>query len=358
MRSIVLAHCYFLLSLTVFCGLAHAEESTTYDDSILLWHNTDTGKLYYWLLNAQGELATAMAGTSGLVSDTQVLPEGWQIEREMQFDGETILFVRNIESGMVGFWRIGSDGTLVTGTLEVVSNDLTISAADWSLVGAVVVGEAPLLFWQKGDSTELRVWRLTEYCALIDTVEASGWGEVAPDEEVRSPWRALTVSVKNDEPYVWWRNLDNGRVSYWKLDAEGLFLESTEGANWGWVNGDEPLSSAWSFVDVMTINDIQTLCWRNTESGQVVYWPLDDDNSLQSSASGSDWGYVSNTALSAEWTSAGGFYLYDMPALLWFNQSTGKAVIWLLNDSDQLDSWNWVYSNSVSSQWELLHMDQ
>ncbi len=334
------------------------DDSQAYDDSLVLWHNVETGKLYYWMLNAQGKLPTDMAGTSGLISETETLPEDWQIERQLRVGDETLLLIRNTESGLVGFWRIGSDGKLVYGTLELVSQELTISSEDWSLAGAVVINDAPMLFWQKGDSTELRVWRLTEDCALIDAVEGSGWGKVAPNDEIRSPWKALTVSVKDGEPYVWWRNTDTNRIAYWRLDDEGLLLESSADLGWSWVNGDLSLTANWTFVDVMEINGITTLFWRNQNTGKVACWHLDDENILPNSTVGDGWDFVLKTNPSTDWEPAGGFTFFDTPALLWFNESTGRVALWLLDDSGTYDSWNWVYSGSVASRWQPVDMDE
>ncbi len=323
---------------------------STLDDTLLLWRNTDNHKLAYWRLNSDGVLDTATDGSNGLVSDTQTLSDSWAIENVLQAGDYKVLLLRSTVSGLVACWRLNSDGSL-TNNMEVVSSDAMLSS-DWQLAGSAVINDAPLLFWQKHDTTRLVVWRLSSDCALQDSTRGSGWDEVAPDLDVRDNWQALGVLVQNDLPVVIWRNANNNRIAYWRLTADGLLAEADENDTWGWVN-DTGLSTSWSLTDALTVNDTPTLFWHNETSGKVAYWRLNNQSVLQNTQQSDGWGFVYEGKVNTAWNLVGAFSLFDTPALLWHNRDSGRVTVWKLNDSATLDSIQTAYENGLATNWTL-----
>lgn len=279
------------------CPATAAEEDAA--NNLLVWQNYSSGDVVWWKVDDQGEILSEEENTGwGLVSETHKVPEGWELVGSYPADDLHVLIWHNRSKGLVAYWRISSDG---------------------SLVG----------------------------------VEDSGWGLVSSEMRVGSNWELTSISKVGEHEVLFWRNLVNGMVAFWRLNTDSTLLDSTQGSGWGYVAEGVDLSKGWVLGGVVDIGSATTMIWRNEAAGKVAFWRINTQGcTMQDIQEGSGWGMVSgNLKVGAKWKLRAVVVVNSQPMLLWQNSNTGVIVYWKLNSEGELAD------DKQGSGWGLVHMD-
>lgn len=142
-------------------------------------------------------------------------------------------------------------------------------------------------------------------------------------------WRVAATADfdRDDQPDLLWRNADSGKLVIWTMNGTvrvGTRLPTPGQA----VDGN------WQVVAAVDVNgDAHVdLVWYNVSSGKAVIWFLDDALSrlegrftAPASAGDANWRIV---AASDFGVGAGGLALPPTADLLWRNETSGKLVVW------------------------------
>ncbi len=329
-------------------------DTDTLSDNFLFWRHEEKGTMVYWRPLEDGTLDTSVDGSWGYVWDN-ALSTVWSVEAMMTVGDYTVLIWKNSDSGKVAYWKIGSDGSLINETENdgwgYVSDEYTVSS-DWKLVGAKVIDDSPMLFWQYEDTTRLAYWRLTTDCILESGDDA---GLVASGESASESWSVIGMTTIGSDYTVIWRNLSTNVIYYWQLDDDGLFTNEGENVNWGKVYSDTSVDSDWSLVSIGTLSGYSTMFWYNDNTGKVAYWKVDDNATIIDTNKDSGWGIVNDSfSVGSQWEFKSLLTVDDSPHLLWYNSGEEKVVLWSLDDSGSYESWFSVNSDvTPSSEWEL-----
>ncbi len=83
------------------------------NSGVLIWHNRNKGLVAYWRINADGRLLGVDDSGWGLVSSEMRVGSNWELSDISRVGEHEVLFWKNLVNGMVAFWRLNSDDTLL-----------------------------------------------------------------------------------------------------------------------------------------------------------------------------------------------------------------------------------------------------
>jgi len=226
-------------------------------------------------------------------------------------DGRADVFLRNLFTGDISAWLIGSSGVLQSpsyGTVLPSSGWIPLSTGDFNGDGRTD------LLWSNIYSGEVAVWLISGSSVLQTAIYAT----VAPN----SGWTPISFRDVNGDGRtdLLWYHVYTGDVVVWLLDGTRIL----QSASYGSV----PPNSGWTPIGSDDFNgDGRTdLLWSNAYTGDLVVWLLDGPVILQVAS----YGIVPRDT---GWTPIGsGDFNGDGRAdLLWSNAYTGDLVVWLLD---------------------------
>ncbi len=276
------------------CPVAAAQEQA--QSSLLVWQNYSSGDVVWWKVDTQGDIISQKEATGwGLVSDTEKVPEGWDLVGSYPSGDLRILIWHNREKGLVAYWRVSSDGSLVsvddTGW-GLVSSDMRVGS-NWELTDITKVGEHEVLFWRNLVSGVVAFWRLNADNKLLDELQGSGWGYVAEGVDLTKGWVLGGIVEINGATTMVWRNEDAGQVAFWRINATNCTMQDLQkGSGWGLVSDQVKVPSNWKLRAVVVVAEQPLLLWQNSANGAIAYWKLTADGELADHVEGSGWGLV------------------------------------------------------------------
>ena len=267
----------------------------------ILWRNTATGSAIIWQSADSGQV-------QGI---TTIADQNWKIGATGDFDGdgEGDLLWKNAVTGAAVIWRSADSGT----TQEIS----TIADTTWKLAAT---GDFD------GDGKTDLLWRNTVSGASIiwdgaDSGQARGITTIAD-----ANWKLTGVGDfdgdgKSD---LFWRNTTNGASVIWKNADSGATQAVTTIADQNWKligTGD---------YDGDGKSD---LLWRNSLSYDSVIWKSADSGQAQgvSIVADGNWSVTPDTNVTPDEIKPAVAYDFNGDAasdLLWFNTTSGLAVIW------------------------------
>lgn len=284
----------FLLPFCLHCGCAVAQDQQA--ARLLVWQNAASGDVVWWKVDARGTIISRNQGTGwGLVSDRHKVPQGWKLVGTYPSGALRILIWHNPGKGLVAYWRITPDGRLAgvddTGW-GLVSPELRVGS-NWQLTDVRKVGENEVLFWRNLVNGMVAFWRLNTDNTLLDNVKGSGWGYVAEGVDLSKGWVLGGVTEIGAETTMIWRNEAAGQVAFWRINAQSCTLEDTlKGSGWGLVSDTVKVAAVWKLRAVVVVEGRPMLLWQNGKTGAIAYWKLTGEGLLADAAQGSGWGLV------------------------------------------------------------------
>ena len=179
--------------------------------SDILWQNTNTAAVYYWLLNG-----TTVTG-GDYILDPYQLSTDWQIVGTPDIDGDgwpDILW-QNTANGAIYYW-------LMQGP-NIVNGDYLVDAyqvpTQWRIVGTPDLNGdgAPDILWQNEDNGAVYYW-------LMNGIDFISGDYLVNPHQVPTQWQIVGVPDLNGDGYpdILWQNEDNGAVYYWLMKGADL----------------------------------------------------------------------------------------------------------------------------------------
>jgi hypothetical protein len=299
----------------------------------IMWHNATTGQVVYWLLSNDGSLKGGGLATETTISSAWSLGGFGDIDRDGAFD----IVWHNQSTGQVVYWLLNKDGSFKSGALVT---ETTISP-QWRLGGFGEIDQDGTcdIVWHNQTTGQVVYWLLNSDGTLKS-------GALVTETTISSAWSLGGFGdIDRDGTFdIVWHNQSTGQVVYWLLNSDGT-LKS------GALVTETTISPQWRLGGFGDIDRDGTcdIVWHNQTTGQVVYWLLNSDGSFKSGD------LVTETTISSAWR-LGGFRDIDLDGtcdIVWHNQTTGQVVYWLLNADGSLNSGDLVTTTTISSAWVL-----
>src|SRR5579884_1146460 len=274
--------------------------------SDIAWSDSG-GNTALWLMNGS---QVASAGSLGAVP-------GWSIvgQRDFDGDGNADLLWRN-SAGDLALW-------LMNGLAVSSNNSLGNVPPSWTVSGTGDLnreGDGDIL-WRDGNSGTVAAWLMNG--ATVSSV--INYGVVPP------AWSIVGDDTKGD---IFWRDT-SGNVAAWQVNGAQVVQSASLGLvapNWtiagtGDFNGD-------GATDIL---------WRDTNTGAVAIWFLNNSFAVQSVASFASPGGTWQIAQTGDYNGDG------MSDILW-KDAGGNTAAWFMNGASVASVASY---GSVGSTWQV-----
>ncbi|OGV46861.1 MAG: hypothetical protein A2X46_15895 [Lentisphaerae bacterium GWF2_57_35] len=245
----------------------------------IIWHNSSTRMVAYWIMAADGYLQS-----SGLANDG-AMAAGWELKGvgDINRDGTIDILWHNSSTRMVAYWLLNQNGTLNSSGF-CTSNTMS---AGWVLKGVGDIdrdGTVDVL-WHNSSTRMVAYWLLNQN----GTLNSSG---LCNPSGMSAGWEFRAAGdIDNDGTIdVFWHNASTKRVAFWTLNADGTLKAS------GFCF-DGTMSGGWVLEAAGDINNDGTsdLLWYNSSTCRVAYWLLNSSGAMTSS------GFCTDSAMSSGW---------------------------------------------------------
>ncbi|MFL6448149.1 MAG: FG-GAP-like repeat-containing protein [Bryobacteraceae bacterium] len=251
--------------------------------SQVLWHNTATGQLTAWTLDAQG-LVTSTQPLSAQCAASSGCSQSWKVigTIDSNRDGVGDVLFYNATSGEVQVWLLDTMGT-VTGTQSLSRNCGTSDGCSqaWK---PVTIGDFNHdgnqdVLWHNDVTGQLQAW-LLDGARVTNTLT---FAQVCRVSEGCWPrWQILAAGDFNSDGIddLFWYDTATGKIDVGILDGNGR----QKGAQWlanvcGPSNG---CSNTWKPAGLADVNQDGTgdLLWENVTTGEISAWLLNGTDRL------------------------------------------------------------------------------
>lgn len=252
------------------CGYLTGEQ-ITYLTPDLIWRETSTGTLGFWLMSGSTLSSWVTLGSSDL---------GWSVEGVGDFtgDGSVDILWRHLSSPYeLYLWEM--DGTTVASSVLVSGS----TSPDWVIRGIAdfTLDGEPDILWMNSSTGALGLWEMNgaSYATSITIASSSS-----------TAWdiRALGDLTGDGNTDILWRNASTGELSLWEMDGTS------------YVSSITVASSSSTDWDVLALGDFTSdlqadLLWRNPTTGDMGVWEMDGTSyvtSITMTSSSSGWTVV------------------------------------------------------------------
>ena len=221
--------------------------------SDLLWRNSSTEQVYFWLMN--GTTFTSSGSPGAPTSD-------WVIQGVGDFDGDgkSDVLWRNSTTGEVFIW-------LMNGTTFTSSGSLGTVSLDWNIAGVGDFnddGKADIL-WQNSTTGQVYIW-------FMNGTTMNGGGSVS---YVSSGWNIVGIGDfdGDGDADILWQNGATGQVYVWLMHGTTIASQGSPGSptpDWG-------IQAIGDFDG----NGKSDILWQNSTTGQIYIWFMNGTTYLE-----------------------------------------------------------------------------
>lgn len=288
------------------------EVATVNSQKVLFWQNANSGQVVYWRLNDGYRLTDDEDSGWGNVSDELLMNSEWAYSGLAATPDGTFLLWQDLSSGKVVYWKLNTDAPTIQNNTQdngwgYVDDEAALNS-NWRLAATFYdsnIGQ--MLTWQNQQTGKVVYWKLTDGCKLTNRTQDDGWGFVSDDITLNSNWHLAGPITSTSSNLLVWQNEVNGKAVWWKLNANSCVLQdATKDSGWGFVSEDAALNSNWRLAEITTLSDNPALIWRQINNGKAVWWKLQDSGELVNTTQDSGWGFVSDDlSVSKNWDITG-----------------------------------------------------
>ncbi|MBV9227213.1 MAG: VCBS repeat-containing protein, partial [Acidobacteriaceae bacterium] len=270
----------------------HYSEVAKLDDDVVqsqvLWHNTATGQLTAWTLDAQGRVTSTQPLSAQCAASTGC-SQSWKVigTLDSNRDGVDDVLFYNATTGELQAWLLNSTGA-VTGT-QSLSRQCGASdgcSQNWKPVGVGDFngdGNQDVL-WHNDVTGQLQAWLLnggqitsTLTFAQVCRVSEGCWPR----------WQIIAIGDFNSDGIddLFWYDTQTDRVNVGMQDGRG----KQKAAQWlAKVCGpSDGCSQNWKPAGMADVNQDGTgdLLWENVTTGEISAWLLNGTDRIQGTPS-------------------------------------------------------------------------
>ncbi len=276
------------------------------NQNVLFWQNVNTGKVVYWRLNDGYRLTDEDDSGWNYVSDQLLMNSEWAYSDLASTGSGNFLLWQNLDNGKVVYWKLNTASPTIRNNTQddgwgYVDEEVTLNS-NWRLAAAFYIADVgQMLTWQNQKTGKVVWWKLTDDCKLTNRTPNDGWGFVSEDLTLNSNWRLAGPVTNTTYNYLIWQNETNGEAVWWKLNPNTcVLLDRTQDSGWGYVSEEAAVNSNWRLAEITSLGRNPVLIWRNTNSGQVIWWKLLNSAKLLNLTQDSGWGFVSDDLTAAQ----------------------------------------------------------
>ena len=278
---------------STFSGTVNASACVDLGPVRILWQNTGNGTAYFWAMKATWTNNDTIKA-SGSISEYTL--KGWAIIATQDFDGDGVsdILWQNTNSGSVFYWLLDKDYQVKT---QGYSCSYTLQGWDVKSVTDFNGDGTPDVLWQNRTSGVVFYWVMKAGTAWAnnDTIASSGYG----CNYALQGWDVKAVTDFNGDgtPDVLWQNRSSGVVFYWLMKAGSSWVNNSTIASAG--NCCNYTLQGWDVKSVTDFNGDGTpdVLWQNRTSGVVFYWLMKAGSSWVNNSTIASSGYCCNYAL-------------------------------------------------------------
>jgi hypothetical protein len=288
--------------------------------SDVLWFNTANGEILAWMVQcttgATGGCRALSGGSPGFA------PNPWAIvgQRDFNDDGMTDIL-----------WRNGTTGQLLVmlfnGTSEIGGGSPGSAASPWTVAGTGDFNNDGFgdILWYNTSTGQVVIWLIQ--CRTGQNPPCSIIGAGSPGSlVVGQGWTVAGTGDFNADGFadILFFNTNTGQVVIWLLKCTGQNGSCPIiGAG---APGDVTVGQGWKVAGTGDFNGDgrSDILWLNDTTGQAVVWLIDGTMVVGGGSPGS---------APSPWTivETGDFNSDGKSDILWVNPMSGQLLIWLLN---------------------------
>jgi hypothetical protein len=196
----------------------------------LVWQNTATGELIWWLMDG------IEMSDWGYFTIARIQDLNWRIVsvRDFSGDGKPDLLWQHQATGELQAWYL--DGTAVTSTLWL--NPKQVRDTNWKVVGSADFdGDAKAdIVWQNHATGDLILW-------FMNGISLARWEYMSPSKLPDTNWRIVAVgdADNNGSPDLVWQNHVTGDLVLWRMVGKGM-------TGWGYLSLSRIPDTNWKIV--------------------------------------------------------------------------------------------------------------
>lgn len=236
----------------------------------IVWRNQSSNRLVVWLMDGlnrvSGDFITA--GGAPVSADPGSFVAG---TADFDHDGDADLLFQNVATGALEYWYL--DGLARSGVrTRPGQSDLgwrVAGTADFDLDGR------PDLLWRHETTGRMEVWFMDDRTVLgTAAIDPAFVPTLTDPTQPDLSWRVAGLGDFDGDGHVdlAFRHSGSHRLVYWLLDG----VKRTSG---GYFDPDRPVDhEGWPLAGVWDVDQdgIADLVFRNTTSGALVTWFMDD----------------------------------------------------------------------------------
>ena len=283
----------------------------------LVWRDTTTGEVVLWLMNG-----FTFTGQGGAVNLNPGLD--WQILRidDLNKDGQSEILWEQNNTGQVAWWHLNGTQFSEAGELATIGESVT-----WQLKGTYDFdnnGSKDLL-WQNAATGQLAVWKLKNLSfdggLYLQQLSAD---PNQPALSMTTPWEFAGVVNQDADPdaEILWRNTSSGQLLVWQMQQFALASTQSIGtlpSNFSFLTfSDGWVETRTSFPQPPTPTG-ELVLW-NATSGQISQLRLQNDTFLGTQN-------LSQVPFNWQLKATADFEGNGDKDLVWYNPNTGE--LWL-----------------------------